>query len=145
VRDFIILTIHRVSLLFGAIRLKRAQRDDVIRRKSAPSPEAACQRLHVGQPVSRSPQWSISTKGWSHCLQRFDGIINNRMQNGTHGSNHQARVEVEGDGTSSRCRHNFPADLPKAKPISWGWSRLMFEATKVPASLRLIFSSVHGA
>jgi hypothetical protein len=39
------------------------------------SPVAACQRLHVGQPVSRSPQWSISTKGWSHCLQRLDGMV----------------------------------------------------------------------
>jgi len=27
-------------------------------------PVPACQRLHLGQPVSRSPQWSISTKGW---------------------------------------------------------------------------------
>jgi hypothetical protein len=35
------------------------------------SPVAACQRLHLGQPVSRSPQWSISTKDWSHCLQRL--------------------------------------------------------------------------
>src|SRR4029450_4635751 len=39
------------------------------------SPVAACQRLHVGQPVSRSPQWSISTKGRSHCLQRLDGMV----------------------------------------------------------------------
>jgi len=35
------------------------------------SPVAACQRLHVGQ--GRSPQWSISTRGWLHCLQRLDG------------------------------------------------------------------------
>jgi hypothetical protein len=40
------------------------------------SPDEACQRLQLGQPVSRSPQWSISTKGWSHCLQRLDTITN---------------------------------------------------------------------
>jgi len=39
------------------------------------SPVAACQRLHAGQPVSRSPQWSISTRGWPHCLQRLDGMV----------------------------------------------------------------------
>jgi hypothetical protein len=44
-----------------------------VRRQYRGSTVAACQRLHVGQPVSRSPQWSISTKGWSHCLQR-DGM-----------------------------------------------------------------------
>jgi hypothetical protein len=27
------------------------------------SPVEACQRLHVGQPVRRSPQWSTSTRG----------------------------------------------------------------------------------
>jgi hypothetical protein len=27
------------------------------------SPVETCQRLHRGQPVRRSPQWSISTKG----------------------------------------------------------------------------------
>jgi hypothetical protein len=60
--------------------------------------------------------------------------------------NHQARVEVEGERHYRHAAgHNFPGDLPKAKPISWGWSRLMFEATKVPVSLRLIFSPVHGA
>ena len=39
------------------------------------SPVAACQPLHVGHPVSRSPQWSISTRGWSRCLQRVDGVV----------------------------------------------------------------------
>jgi hypothetical protein len=39
------------------------------------SPVEVCQRLHVGQPVRRSPQWSISTNGSLHCLQRLDGMV----------------------------------------------------------------------
>ena len=42
-------------------RFECPQRHDVVRRKAAPFPVAACQRLHVGQP---SPQWSISTNGY---------------------------------------------------------------------------------
>ena len=66
------------------------------------SPVEACQRLHVGQPVRRSPQWSISTKGWSHCLQRLDGISDNpRFVSKANGG---PNARADAGGTSTRPR-----------------------------------------
>src|SRR5262249_9831993 len=54
--------------------LQSPQRHEVVRRKSAPFACRSLPAITVRQPVRRSPQWSISTRGWSHCLQRLDGI-----------------------------------------------------------------------
>jgi len=54
---------------FEAFRARNATMSSAASRHH--SPVAACHRLHDGQPARRSPQWSISTKGWLHCLQRL--------------------------------------------------------------------------
>jgi hypothetical protein len=58
---------------FASARVALSARNATMSSVRHHSPVEACQRLQVGQPVSRSLQWSISTNGWSHCLQRLDG------------------------------------------------------------------------
>src|SRR5689334_20572023 len=58
---------------FASARVALSARNATMSSVRHHSPVEACQRLQVGQPVSRSFQWSISTNGWSHCLQRLDG------------------------------------------------------------------------
>ena len=74
------------------------------------SPVEACQRLHVGQPVRRSPQWSISTKGWSHCLQRRDGISDNPRFVSKANGGPNARADAGGPNTGPRSAAPKPIE-----------------------------------
>jgi hypothetical protein len=58
--------------IFVALSARNAVMSSGARRLH--SPVEACHRLQIGQPLRRSPQWSISTSGWSHCLQRLECI-----------------------------------------------------------------------
>src|SRR5262249_36691467 len=75
------------------------------------SPSEVCQRLHLGQPLRRSPQWSISTNGWSQCLQRLDDM-RRRLPRMT-GCVRKFRKKISADGgrISRAARYRFATKL----------------------------------